>query len=216
MIYLFYGTDTEKTRGKVLAWIEASRAKAPDAPYFRLGADTLSEASLEEVAGSRGLFFSKSLVFIDNPFSRKSTGELVLEHLDKLAASENPVAILLSDTHPAHVKKFEAKATKVFAHDAPKRAERGFNSPLVNALGNGDGPALWKEVVRALRQGDAPEAVHGLLHWKARDLLQKGRPEGRHLSMALIGLLARSREEARDLGSELERFALSLPVPGRS
>lgn len=212
MIYLFYGTDTEKVRSKVLAWLDASRAKAPEAPYFRLAAETLSDTALEEASGSRGLFFSKSLVFIDNPFSRKSAGELVLEHLDRLAASENPVAILLSDTHPAHVKKIEAKAAKVFAHDAPKKAERGFNSALVNAFGNSDGPALWREVVKAFRQGDAPEAVHGLLHWKARDLLQKGRPEGRRLSMALIGLLARSREEGRDLGSELERFALSLPA----
>ena len=73
-----------------------------------------------------------------------------------------------------------------------------------------DGKSLWLEVVRALKVGDAPEAIHGLLHWKARDLIQKGKKEGRILSMELIELLARSREEARDLGSELERFALSL------
>ena len=107
-------------------------------------------------------------------------------------------------------KKIEPKAEKSFQFEAIKKPERGFNSALVNALGAKDGKTLWKEIVKAFRLGDAPEAVHGFLHWKARDLMQKGRLEGRKLSVELIELLAETREESRDLGRELERWALSL------
>ncbi|MBI4079935.1 hypothetical protein HY414_01765, partial [Candidatus Kaiserbacteria bacterium] len=81
---------------------------------------------------------------------------------------------------------------------------------------------LWLEIVRALRAGDAPEMLHGLLHWKARDLMdpsagrqKKGsRPwsaaEARKLSLSLIALLQDSRRKNLDLAESLERFALSI------
>lgn len=210
MIYFFYGSDAAKSRAKAFAWTAAARAKAPDAPYVRLSVEDVSPETLSEVAGSTGLFFAKTLVLIDDPFARKEAGEVILEHLKLLADSPNPIGILAPGIHAAYAKKIEARAEKVFVASSPARPVRGFNTQLVNALTAKDGKVLWLEIVRALKGGDAPEAVHGLLHWKARDLMQKGRGEGRALSMALIELLACSREEARDLGSELERFALSF------
>jgi len=209
MIYFFTGSDIGKARAKAFAWIAATRAKVPDAAYIRIGVDELSPETLTEARGTSGLFFAKTLILIDDPFSKKETGELVLEHLTFLKESPNPIAVLAPSIHPAHAKKIEAKAEKVFVTDSVARPARGFNAGLVNALAGKDPKVLWLEVARALRQGDAPEAVHGLLHWKARDLMQKGRKEGRALSRTLIEVLATSREEARDLGLELERFALS-------
>jgi hypothetical protein len=57
--------------------------------------------------------------------------------------------------------------------------------------------------------------LHGLLHWKARDMMQKGGPkwtkqEARTLSRELIELLSDSRGGELSLGDNLERFALSL------
>ncbi|HEY4522942.1 MAG TPA: hypothetical protein VJK73_01055, partial [Candidatus Paceibacterota bacterium] len=67
----------------------------------------------------------------------------------------------------------------------------------------------------ALRKGDAPEMLHGLLHWKTRDLMEKGsrawKPqETRALSLSLISLLQNSRRKGLDLSQSLERFALSI------
>jgi hypothetical protein len=92
---------------------------------------------------------------------------------------------------------------------------RGFNSALVNALAAKDGPALWKELQKAERQGDVPEMLHGLLHWKARDMMQKGsrawsEKESRELSVQLIELLSSARSGDLALSPALERFALSL------
>lgn len=215
MIYLFHGTDVGKARAKAFAWVAAARAKAPDAAYIRLQGNQITEQALRDAILSQGLFFSKSLIVLDDPFADEAAGETVLAMLEVLASSENPVGIIAPKLLVARAKKLEAAAAKVFKEDAPAKKERGFNSALVNALGNKDGAALWKEIVKAQREGDSPEAIHGLLHWKARDLLRKGsgrwgRDGARALSVSLIELLSEARSGDIALGPALERFALSL------
>ena len=216
MIYLFHGSDAGKARAKAFQWVSASRSKQPDAPYIRLDAQSITEATLSEAIATQGLFFKKALVLIDDPFSLSESGETLLEHLDALAESTNPIAILAPKLLAARAKKLEAKADKVFVSDLKeKKAQRGFNAGLVNALASKDREALWKEITKALRQGDAPEMVHGLLHWKARDMMTKGSPKwgkdgARKLSRDLIELLSDSRSGDLELSLALERFALSV------
>lgn len=215
MIYLFHGPDGNRVRGKALAWVQAARVKAPDAFYVRLEADEVSTEALSEALGMQGLFFSKTLIVLNDPFSLADTAALVLDSLSELAASPNIIALIAPKLIPARVKKVGAVSEKVFSVEAPAKTARGFNSLLVNALGAKDKALLWKEIVKAYRHGDAPEAVHGLLHWKARDIMQKGSrawspTEARVLSRNLILLLSDSRGKDIELGPALERFALSL------
>lgn len=215
MIYLFHGTDTGKTRAKAFAWIAAARAKAPEAAYIRLQGSQITEEALRDAISAQGLFFAKSLILLDDPFSDESAGETVLSLLDVLVASENPVGILAPKLLAARTKKLEAVATKVFKEDSVPKRDRGFNSALVNALGSKDGKTLWKELVKAERLGDVPEVTHGLLHWKARDMMQKGNTKwgkegARALSVTLIEILSDARSGDLPLGPSLERFALSL------
>lgn len=215
MIYLFTGSDVNKVRAKAFQWVAAARAKAPDAAYIRLTPDQVTRESLQDSLSAQGLFFTKTLVLLDDPFAESESAELVLEHLSLLTESGNPIAILAPKLLTARVKKLSAVAEKVFTIDAVAKKERGFNGALVNTLAARDGKLLWKEVQKAYREGDAPEAVHGLLHWKARDLMQKGgrawQPaEARELSVALIELLSDSRGRDLPLALSLERFALAL------
>lgn len=215
MLYLFHGSDVNKVRAKAFQWVAAARAKAPDAYYVRLEPNIVTEESLREALGMQGLFFSKTLVLIDNPFEEKARADTVLKLLPELAASPNVVALLAPKLIPARVKKVEEHAEKVFKVDAVVKAERGFNSGLVNALAQKNGPVLWKELIKAYRMGDAPEQLHGLLHWKARDLMKRGggawgEKGARSLSRDLIALLADSRGHDVTLPLALERFALTL------
>jgi DNA polymerase III delta subunit len=215
MIYLFTGSDVNRVRGKAFQWVAAARAKAPDAYYSRFTPDTLTEGALREALAAQGLFFSKTLIVLDDPFATSDTAETTLALLPDLAASANIVAIVAPKLLAARVKKVEALAEKTFTIDAAKKTERGFNSALVNALGAKDGVLLWKEIAKALREGDAPEMVHGLLHWKARDLMKKGSrtwtpEEARTLSRDLILLLSDSRGRDLPLDLALERFALNV------
>lgn len=216
MLYLFHGSDVNKVRAKAFSWVAAARAKAPDAYYVRLEAEEISLEQIQEALGMQGLFFSKTLVLLDDPFSLSDAGEVVMGLLDELAASSNPVAVLAPKLLAARVKKFEAAGAKLFEVNAvEKKAARGFNTGLVNALAARDGAALWKEIQKARREGDVPEMIHGLLHWKARDLMQKGgrgwTPESaRTLSRELIELVSDARSGGLPLDLSLERFALSL------
>jgi DNA polymerase III delta subunit len=229
MIYLFYGTDVEKVRSKAFAWVAAARVKEPNLAYVRLAREELTDATLEDASLSGGLFVKRLLILIDDPFpvtraTSEEEGEeievsssVLEDYLDVLAASDNAIIILAPKLAAARAKKLVAKAKVEYKFDkaATREVARGFNSGLVDALGARSREKLWLEVNRSLRAGDAPEMLHGLLHWKARDLMEKGSrawspQESRKLSLTLIELLQASRRGSGDLALSLERFALSV------
>ncbi len=215
MLYIFAGSDTQKVREKALAWVAASRKKAPDALYVHIEAGALDSAQLEEVIQTQGLFFQKMLVLIDEPTDSDESRDLIATRIDAIAASNNVIAFIMP-TLLVKDKNITKLATKVFEFDAVKKEEaRGFNAALVNALGTKNREVLWQEIVFALRRGEAPEAVHGLLAWKARDMLQKGshkwsRQELRTLSRTLLSLVPNARRGEGDVETSLELFALTL------
>lgn len=243
MLYLFYGTDVEKTRTKAFDWVAKARAKEPNLAYVRLAREEMTDAALEDAARSGGLFVKRLLILLDDPYpaaraalneeegEEESVSAALDEHLDELAASDNAIVILAPKLSAAKAKKIGALAKVEYRFDAPaaREAARGFNSGLVNALASRSRDKLWLEINRALRAGDAPEMLHGLLHWKARDIMEKAitasgsspdvpsrgtrawQPEeARSLSLALIELLQASRRGGLELGLAMERWALSL------
>jgi hypothetical protein len=229
MMYLFYGSDVEKVRAKAFDWVAAARKKEPNLAYVRLAREELTDAALEDSTESGGLFVKRLLILIDDPFpstraksdddedEKESTSSVIEDYLDELAASDNAIIILAPKLAPPKAKKLVAKAKMSYKFDKPPAREdaRGFNSNLVNALASRSRDKLWLEINRALIAGDAPEMLHGLLHWKARDLMEKGSRdwsplESRRLSLSLIELLQNSRRGGLDLSLSLERFALSI------
>ncbi len=229
MIYLFHGSDVEKTRTKAFEWVAKARAKEPNLAYMRLARGELTPATLEDATLSGGLFVKRLLILIDDPFpstrvaseeesdEKEIANNILEEHIDTLAASDNAIIILAPKLAVAKAKKLVAKAKMEYKYDTAiaREEERGFNGNLVNALATRSREKLWLEINRALYAGDAPEMLHSLLHWKARDLLEKGsrawKPEeSRSLSLSLISLLQSSRRGGLDLSLSLERFALSI------
>jgi len=206
MIYLFHGSDVEKVRTKAFAWVAAARKKEPNLAYVRLASEEVIDSSLEDSALSGGLFVKRLLILIDDPFQEEDSTNLIEEHLSALADSDNAIVILAPKLASAKAKKIIAKAKMEYKYDKSAALEdkRGFNGNLVNALASRSREKLWLEINRALRAGDAPEMLHGLLHWKARDM------RDRKLSLDLINLLQTSRRNGMDLSLSLEHFALSI------
>src|SRR3989344_3383057 len=206
MLYLFYGSDVEKTRTKAFEWIAKARTKEPNLAYVRLPREELTASTLEDPALWGGLFVKRLLILIDDPFQENDAPSMLEDHLDALAASDNAIVILAPKLAAAKAKKIVAKAKVEYKYNktATREDARGFNSNLVNALGARSREKLWLEINKALRVGDAPEMLHGLLHWKARDM------RDRKLSLDLISLLQTSRRGGLGLSLSLERFALSI------
>ena len=219
MLYLFYGSDSEKARRKAFEWVAAARKKEPNLAYMRLAREDLSEGALLEAATANSLFAKRTLTLIDDPYqeSEEETEAVLDDYIDILANSENVIVILAPKLLATKAKKLGAKAKLEYRFDkaATREDARGFNANLVNALESRSCERLWLEITRAQRAGDAPEMLHGLLHWKARDLMEKGSrvwtaQESRQLSLSLISLLQDSRRGGLSLSESLERFALSV------
>jgi hypothetical protein len=224
MLYLFYGSDVQKVRSKAFEWVSKAQEKEPHLAYVRLSREDITKEALHDAAASGGLFVRRLLVLLDDPFPRSIEGadgesdttSVVEESIDELVDSDNAIVIVAPKLLSSRIKKFEKKAKALYKFDAAARRDgRGFNADLVNALAARSREKLWLEVVRSLRAGDAPEMLHGLLHWKARDILEKGSrswtgAESRALSLDLIALLQDTRRKGLNLAQSLERFALSL------
>lgn len=75
---------------------------------------------------------------------------------------------------------------------------------ITAALQSRDKKKLWLGLTQALRRGEKPEALAGLLAWKARAMRDA------KLSRELVCLYHDSHRGAGDLALLLERFALTL------
>src|ERR1700733_6824083 len=102
MIYLLYGTDTDKSRTKLHSLVETLMKKKPDASHVKMTEEDFEPARLEELIGGSGLFSQKVIVELDNLFRSKDkdkkknteTKEYILEKIKELGESENIFIIL--------------------------------------------------------------------------------------------------------------------------
>lgn len=101
---------------------------------------------------------------------------------------------------------FKKAGAKIEINKIEKK-DRGFDFfGLTPALGARDKKKLWLALVAALRAGEKPEALAGLLAWKAR---QMGSVP---LSRTLTFLYHDAHRGAGDLELLLEKFALTLGI----
>ncbi len=75
MIYFFYGTDSDKARGKAHDLIASLTKKKPDASFIKIDAENFSQNILDQYIGGQGLFVSKSIVFLDRLCEKKDIKE---------------------------------------------------------------------------------------------------------------------------------------------
>ena len=93
---------------------------------------------------------------------------------------------------------------KIEIQKAEKKAFSFDQYGVAAALGSKDKKKLWLCLMQSFRAGEKPEAVAGLMAWKARQL------KDIKLSRDLVCLYHDSHRGAGDLELLLERFALKL------
>jgi len=220
MLYVFTGTNEHSVREHAFLWVATAQKKEPHLTYVRLDGDEIDESAFELIIGSGALFVNRLLVLIDDPYATSVSAlsrEMLNAHLDELAHTNNAIVIIAPRRGNTNQKPLLEKAIKVYVFDKKTTGalERKFNSALVNALGERNPEKLWLEIVRAFRAGDTPEMIHGLLHWKARELIKRGsrmwtRAQARSLSINILSVLGNSRRTGSDLSLDIERYALSI------
>ena len=179
MIYLFHGSDRQKILDKTSKLVATLKARKPNASFFTMTEDDLDSARISELSESRGLFESKHVVVLKDIFSRKETGESIVELLPSLKSSEN-IFIFVEGILPKNVlTKFIGNAERIDKFDLPRDAGKSvkmvFNNFLLSdALGKRDRKSLWILLVKALRLGVSPEEISSALFSGIKNVILAG------------------------------------------
>jgi len=207
MMYLYIGTDREKARAKMATDI-ARVAKGAD--IIRItDAHTLDDMAAALRGG--GMFANKRVLVFENTNANPEMRGMLLDALEEGIA--DPVFIFEEKPLAAGKKRFEKYAERVEKFDSPKKERDGSIFAIANALRAGDKKALWVSYMREIAKGGAPEAIHGVLFWGAKDaFLKSGGKDARtrRLVAELAVLPHEARRRGEDLEYALERFVLCV------
>ena len=206
MLYFFTGTDTETLRKKLNLAVEKA---ATHRTTVRI-TDAHSVADLEAALGGAGLFGASSVVILDNLLSHPELGPRVIERVSGLSKGEDIFFLIESAPDAVTRKLLEKHAEKTEKIDLPKKAKQESIFGLANALQRGQKKDLWVGYQREIAAGKAPEAIHGVLFWAAKQLYLKSPTEkARQLVVALTVLPHEARRQGFELEYALEHFVLS-------
>jgi DNA polymerase III delta subunit len=209
MLYFFIGTDREKARTQMNAAIARAAGKST---VVRIS-DAHTVADLEMALRGAGMFDTTRVVVFDSVCANEEMRAILLDALPRI--SKSPDAFFLLEEKPdAQTKRtIEKYAEKTEKFDAVAQKKENFIFALANALRRGDKKTLWLGYQRELAAETAPEAIHGVLFWGAKDMLLKSRPASaeRRRAEQLIAELAELPHEARRKGVELE-YALEALI----
>ncbi len=217
MLYFFYGTDIDKARSKSHDLTNSLRKKKPDASFFTLNSENFNNNTLQEYIGSQGLFSNKYIIFLDRICENKEAKEKFLESIKQIYESENIFVLLEGKLDKATATKIEKKSEKFLKFDllekAPKKEFNAFG--LADAYANRNKKDAWILYRQAINNGEAPEALHGMIFWKIKTILLSGvnsywkKEELIFALEKLIDIYHEARRGQVELENSLEIFILS-------
>lgn len=212
MLFLFHGTDRDKARGALTKALEKV-SKGIDVVRIT---DAHTAADLSAVLAGPGMFGTARVVVLDSILSgaNEDMRSALLGALKMMKESDEKYFVLDGALDAATRKQIEKFAETSEKFDAPKKEKDNSIFALANALQRGDKKSLWVGLMQEYAKNSAPEAVHGLLFWGAKQMLTKSRAGAeRARAEFLIAELSELPHEARrrgeDLEYALERFVLA-------
>ena len=211
MLYFFSGTDRNKARAALEAAVKESLKKGMRVVRIT---DSNAPADLAAAFGGGGMFGEARIVILSGVLGNDEMRTGLLNALAYMRDSEELFFMLEEKLDAATRKQIEKYAEKSERHDSASVKKGGDIFAIANALRRRDKKALWVHYQRQLAEDAAPEAIHGVLFWAAKDMFMKsaaGEPQNR--AKKLIVELAKLPHEARRRGEELEyaleRFVLA-------
>lgn len=205
MLHIIYGTDRERVHKKArdrADGIASDRVRITDA-------HTLND--LASVLNGPGMFGAPRVIMLEYTFARDDMRSLIESSIEAIHASSDTVILV--------EEKFDAATKKKLAPflsdpiDMPKKAASSSVFAVSNAFKRRDRKATWIAYQEALPDS-APEAIHGLLFWAAKDMLLKSRSNSecawaRSQVKTLVALPHEARRRGETLECALEAFVLT-------
>ncbi|OGC81187.1 hypothetical protein A2943_00895 [Candidatus Adlerbacteria bacterium RIFCSPLOWO2_01_FULL_51_16] len=162
--------------------------------------------SSEEIAtlASTATLFGGARTFVLVGVFASERGEEFLELAEGLVESPHIFIFEEEKLLKKPTEILQKAGAKIEVTKTEKKEYRFDQFGLTAALANYDKKKLWLGLVKALREGEKPETLAGLLAWKARQI------KDANLSREITFMYHDSHRGFGDLALLLERFALKL------
>jgi hypothetical protein len=212
MIHLIYGTSAPKRQDARERVLKEHSGK--NVSVMVRGANEIDRALLEQVGGGASLFDDKIVLVLEYPFDGETAGELLLETLPQLEASENTIIVLERELAKDVVRMFEKAGAEVGFFDEAKQAKKqGFNVfSITDSFIEKDKKETWLLYREAIGYEHAPEEIIGVLFWALKNMLLLSGTQGSSglspfvASKARRGLSKWKKEELENASRELVRI----------
>lgn len=240
MLFVYTGTDYQKSNKVAEQLVVGLQAKQPDAELVTIQTDNIDEliSQLSALANDQGLFFAKSIVSMGRLLPDKDIEKALKSLIPTL--SESPSVFIWSepDLNKTWIKLLEKHDSKVTVSGVS--AGKGYDASVfasAKALLAGDRQKLWLEIKSLQENGVDPENIFGTLWWQVKTLIiakssktakeadmkpysynsaQKSPytlERSRRLLSEMIAVQDRAKQHhGHGLAVELESFALNLKV----
>jgi len=210
MLYVFHGTDVAKSAEKTHSLIGSLRSKRPDAAFEKIEAGSWNPAAIEGHICGQGLFSSKYIILLDRVTENAEAKESLAGMIAAMNESPN-IFIVLEGKLTADLKRaVEKDAEKSVASDLKDKmpAKAGADIfALASAFGSRDAFRAWTLFRQATDAGTEPEAIAGILFWKAKSMGSVP------LARKLIVMYHEAHRGRNDLELSLERLVLDCAKP---
>jgi len=174
--------------------------------------DEFTIGELHGVMGTQDMFGNGYTVTLDGLIDDPRTKQEIIEVLPELKESTNIFFLIDRKVDAATKKKLEKYADSFEVCDLPAAKKEWGNFALADYFAGKERAKAWVAYQQALLKGEAPEALHGMLFWKIKQILGGNAKRPREEVRGLLGDLAElpivSRKRNIDLEHALELFIL--------
>lgn len=172
MLYVIYGTDTQKSRRKLSDLIESLQKKRPDASLFRLTSENWNEGALDELIQGQGLFLPKYIIVLDQLLAGAESKEVVMDRIKELHKAEHICILFEEKIKAADLKILEKNSEKIQEYgevkETKKEAPKTF--ALSDAISMKDSKKAWMVFQELMQEGAVAEEIHGVLWWQFKSI----------------------------------------------
>ncbi|MEI7463379.1 MAG: hypothetical protein WCK03_03200 [Candidatus Taylorbacteria bacterium] len=183
MLYVFHGSDINRSIEKAHKLIDSLLAKRPGASYVQINSDSWSIPLVESHLGGQGLFSNKYIVFLDRVSENVEAKEHMADLVSLMNESSN-IFVSLEGLLNVEIKKiFDKGAEKVVVTELLiKKAANGNGEynifALSDALSSRNRAVSWTIYRQAVDRGMSSESILGTLFWKVKTMILASNEKG--------------------------------------
>ena len=171
MLYLIYGTNSNKVRSKQKELINIMQSKQPDVSLYKVTTENWENDIVDELLSSQGLFLSKYIVSLDRVLEDKEISGIVLDNLKEFKESSHAWIIVEEKVTAAVLKKIEKYAYKIFDFNEVVVKKEKLNAfGFAEKFASRNKVGAWTSFIELKDAELVGEEIHGVLWWQMKSV----------------------------------------------